>query len=141
MQFSIGHVLAALDKTLLNPFLSALVPLYLHFFTENKLIFTPSSGILPYSLQTPLPPILYKALVLFGLGFTLRVNRFLSARALNNGVTAKFDWKKEIVVVTGASGGIGAEAAKMIAARGTKVVVVDVIPLTYEKRTIPISLT
>jgi phosphoglycerate dehydrogenase-like enzyme len=72
---------------------------------------------------------------LLAAGVILRINRSLSRRALNNGVGAKFDWDKEIVLVTGGAGGIGAEAAQRFAARGSKVIVLDVLPLTYPKRT------
>ncbi|OCK86210.1 putative short-chain dehydrogenase [Lepidopterella palustris CBS 459.81] len=87
---SFGDLLALVDKTILNPWLTA-------------------------------PCVL------------LRVNRALSRKALNNGVNAKFDWSKEIILITGAAGGIGAEAAKKLAARGSTVVVLDVLPLTYPK--------
>lgn len=136
MQFSIGHVLAALDSTILNPWLTQLVPLLLHFRTDNKLVIRPSGGTIPYRIQTPLPPALYRALALFGVGFILRVNRYLSSRALNNGVESSFDPEKEIVLITGAAGGIGAKTAQMIAAKGARVVVIDVIPLTFDKRKI-----
>ncbi|KAL5042251.1 hypothetical protein BDW71DRAFT_200732 [Aspergillus fruticulosus] len=43
-----------------------------------------------------------------------------------------WDWKKELVVVTGVSGGIGAGVAQRLAAMGTCVVVLDIIPLTYK---------
>ncbi|KAJ5765634.1 short-chain dehydrogenase [Penicillium odoratum] len=55
-------------------------------------------------------------------------------RALNNGVQTQFHWKKEIILVTGGSGGIGAAAVQRLATRGSKIVVIDVIPLTFPKR-------
>ena len=61
------------------------------------------------------------------------LNRALNIRALNHGTKASFDWSKEIVVVTGGSGGIGGETVKRLAASGTTVVVLDLIPLTYKK--------
>jgi all-trans-retinol dehydrogenase (NAD+) len=64
----------------------------------------------------------------------LRINRSLSRKALNNRVTAQFDWEHEIIVVTGGSGGIGAVAAQRLASRGSTVVILDVIPLTFTKR-------
>ena len=61
------------------------------------------------------------------------LNRALNIRALNYGTKASFDWSKEIVVVTGGSGGIGGETVKRLAASGTTVVVLDLIPLSYKK--------
>lgn len=62
------------------------------------------------------------------------INRYLSRRALNNGVSATFDWKKEIVLVTGGSDGIGAATVKKLAERGTTIVVLDIRPLNFEPR-------
>jgi hypothetical protein len=62
----------------------------------------------------------------------LWVNNLLSARSQNNWVTDdSWDWKKELVVVTGGSGGIGGGVAQRLAAMGAQVVVLDIIPLTY----------
>lgn len=63
-----------------------------------------------------------------------RSNRYLSQRAMNNGVDATFDWKREMVLVTGGSNGIGAACAQKLASRGTQVIVLDILPLTYEAR-------
>lgn len=48
----------------------------------------------------------------------------------------KYNWEKEVVVITGGSGGIGGLVVRELARRaeGVKVVVVDVIGLTYEAR-------
>jgi 3-oxoacyl-ACP reductase-like protein len=61
------------------------------------------------------------------------VNRILNIRALNHGTQASFDWSKEIVVITGGSGGIGGETVKRLAAGGTTVVILDLVPPTYPK--------
>lgn len=73
-------------------------------------------------------------LVVSGLGFVYAVNKYLTQRALNHGTKASFDWKKEIILVTGGSGGIGGATVQQLAKRGTKIVVVDVLPLTYKAR-------
>ncbi|KOS37977.1 hypothetical protein ACN38_g11224 [Penicillium nordicum] len=61
-----------------------------------------------------------------------QINRRLSRRALNNGVSATFDWEKEIVLVTGGSDGIGAATVQKLAERGTTIIVLDIRPLTYD---------
>ncbi|KAJ6133435.1 hypothetical protein N7471_008650 [Penicillium samsonianum] len=61
-----------------------------------------------------------------------QINRYLSRRALNNGVSATFDWEKEIVLVTGGSDGIGAATVQKLAERGTTIIVLDIRPLTYD---------
>lgn len=63
-----------------------------------------------------------------------QINRRLSRRALNNGVSATFDWEKEIVLVTGGSDGIGAATVQKLAERGTTIIVLDIRPLTYDAR-------
>ncbi|PYI28885.1 NAD(P)-binding protein [Aspergillus indologenus CBS 114.80] len=64
----------------------------------------------------------------------LWLNTYLSRQSRNNWTiddTWNDDWTKEIVVVTGGSGGLGAGVAQRLAALGARVVVVDIIPLTY----------
>ncbi|KAL2797425.1 hypothetical protein BJX66DRAFT_335046 [Aspergillus keveii] len=64
------------------------------------------------------------------------LNDWLSTKSANNWITDKsWDWKKEVVVVTGGSGGIGAGVAQRLAAMGARVVVLDIIPLTYKPET------
>lgn len=73
-------------------------------------------------------PVLYGSFV----SLTLWLNDFLSKWARNNWtIDTSYDWTREIAVVTGGSGGIGASVAHRLAADGVRVVVLDVIPLTY----------
>jgi all-trans-retinol dehydrogenase (NAD+) len=97
MRFSIGDVLALLDKTLLNPLVAAVSLLSLHLFTNNKFVLTHVDSWLPYRVQ--IPPSLRNAVLLVGVGLLLRINRFMSRRALNNGAKAHFDWDREIIVL------------------------------------------
>ncbi|KAL2127111.1 hypothetical protein VTI74DRAFT_11311 [Chaetomium olivicolor] len=70
-----------------------------------------------------------KALLVFG--FLRLLNAYISRRVLNNWVDDNYDWSREIVVVTGGSGGIGGHVVQLLAERGIKVVVLDIQPLTY----------
>ncbi|KAJ4171273.1 hypothetical protein NW754_015036 [Fusarium falciforme] len=79
-----------------------------------------------------LEPWVVPGVVVSGLGFVYAVNKYLTQRALNHGSKASFDWKREIILVTGGSGGIGGATVQKLASRGTKIVVVDVLPLTYK---------
>jgi hypothetical protein len=58
----------------------------------------------------------------------------IAARALNNGISAAFNWKKEIVLVTGGADGIGYATVKKFASGGPRVVLVDVLPLSAGHR-------
>jgi hypothetical protein len=99
----------------------------------------------PRRMRSVLPPGL--ARIVYSKGFiqTLKVllfigvlkatNRFLSQRALNNAVEdSTWDWKKEIVLVTGGSSGIGEIVTRKLAERGIKVIVLDIIPPKEELR-------
>lgn len=86
-----------------------------------------------HAKQLSLPP--WKLAYWLGLPYiAYRFNSYLSYRALNNGITDTFEWQKEIILITGGSNGIGAAAAQQLASKGTRVIVLDVLPLTYEAR-------
>lgn len=70
--------------------------------------------------------------ILMYLGIIRYINNYLSHGALDNWVADKYDWDKEIVVVTGGAGGIGGEIVKLFEEKGVTVVVLDVIPMTFE---------
>ncbi|CCG84250.1 protein of unknown function [Taphrina deformans PYCC 5710] len=57
-----------------------------------------------------------------------KVNALLSRRALNHGTTDKYDWSKEIVLVTGGSSGIGYCVVNQLSNRGIKVIILDLHP-------------
>lgn len=66
--------------------------------------------------------------ILFGIGLLRRVNNKLSKLVLNNfRKDTSWDWTKEIVVVTGGSGGIGASVVRMFAEKNIKVIILDVL--------------
>ena len=59
---------------------------------------------------------------------------YFDRQVLDNWTTDTYDWDKEIVLITGGAGGIGGQVVKLLAERGTRVVVLDVIPMTFEAR-------
>ncbi len=61
-------------------------------------------------------------------------NRWLSDKVLNNWTSDKYDWTKEIVLVTGGADGIGGEMVKLFAEKKIKVIVLDIQPLTFKAR-------
>lgn len=127
MTWSLGDLLILIDRTVLNPLLAGLSvggALYLDPPTAYNY-----AGIRSH-IDSSYPLSILTKLFIFAL--VLRSNRFLSRKALNNGVSTTFDWSKEIVVVTGGSSGIGAATVQRLAEKGGKVVVLDVLPLTFK---------
>lgn len=74
--------------------------------------------------------------VLVYLGIFRWFNILLSTAALNNWKRSKYEWNKEIVVVTGGSDGIGKLLALLLEEKGAKVAILDIQPLTFGPRTI-----
>jgi all-trans-retinol dehydrogenase (NAD+) len=71
---------------------------------------------------------------LFYIGLARLVSGYLDRGVLDNWTADKYDWDKQIVLVTGGAGGIGGQVVRLFAERGIKVVVLDVIPMTFEAR-------
>lgn len=69
---------------------------------------------------------------LFCLGVARVLSGWFSDRVRNNWVDDAYDWDREIVVVTGGSGGIGGAVVRLFDELGVTVVVLDVQPLTFE---------
>jgi hypothetical protein len=66
------------------------------------------------------------------LGGIFWVNQFLNWGANNSFIRAEpWDMRKELVLITGGSGGIGASVARRLAKEGNRVVVLDILPLGF----------
>lgn len=70
--------------------------------------------------------------ILIYLGLIRWLNGILNRGVLDNWSSDKYNWKKEVVVVTGGSDGIGKKVVMLLARSGVKVIVLDVQPLTFE---------
>ncbi|KAF5600597.1 short-chain dehydrogenase reductase [Fusarium pseudoanthophilum] len=57
-----------------------------------------------------------------------KAHRLLSQAALNNFVSDTYDWRKELVVVTGGSGGLGSLLVHKLARNSIRVISIDVKP-------------
>ena len=70
------------------------------------------------------------------LGIARVFNRLMNRGALNNWTRAKFDWDKELVVITGGSDGFGRILVHLFAAKHpkTRIIVLDVQEPTYQLR-------
>ncbi|KAE9382044.1 NAD(P)-binding protein [Stipitochalara longipes BDJ] len=69
---------------------------------------------------------------LFYFGVIRLVSGYFDQKVLDNWTKDEYDWDKEIVLITGGAGGIGGQVVRLLSERGTKVVVLDVIPMTFE---------
>ena len=70
--------------------------------------------------------------LLFYASIIRTISGYLDNGVLNNWTKDPYNWDKEIVLITGGAGGIGGNVVKLLAERGIKVVVLDVIPMTFE---------
>ncbi|KAK6209907.1 short-chain dehydrogenase [Colletotrichum tabaci] len=125
---TIDTVAAALRDTMLNPGLTASVAAAVTWLLEPDTF--GSRG-----LHTSLFQLGLAAWVLTAAGLVLRLHEQLNMWTANNWTRDSiWDWDKEIVLITGASSGIGATMAQQLIARNprTKVVVVDYVPLTWQ---------
>lgn len=111
----IDPIMAGLRKTVLHPIFA--LPL-LYLVSGGRLsVVSPFEKLVQINAATSV---------------LLWLNNWLSAKSRNNWITdSLWDWKKELVVVTGGSSGIGAGVAQRLAAMGARVAVVDIVPLTY----------
>lgn len=71
-----------------------------------------------------------------------RISSYLAWRVQNNWTEDVYDWKKEIVLITGTSSGFGERVTQLLAEKGITVVALDINPLppTLAARECHISL-
>lgn len=69
---------------------------------------------------------------LFYFGLARWASNYFDTGVLDNWQSDTYDWNKEIILITGGAGGIGGKVVQLLAERGTKVIVLDVIPMTFE---------
>ena len=112
-------VLKLIARTALNP--SLLLPLVLLArYTKRG----QDLSILHYKAYGRIKTLLY-------LGLARTVSRWLSDKVRNNWVNDRYDWSREIVVVTGGASGIGGAMVKLFDELGIKIVVIDIQAMTY----------
>lgn len=133
MRFAIDHVLSYLSRTVFNPWLLlTLVPRML--MEADSQVFTQ-----PLSPQTPklLFLALYSFLTNFNsallaippfIGLLFKLNECMNFWWVDSGIKDKYDWPKEIAVVTGGSGATGSATIRNMLKMGVgKVVILDVM--------------
>ncbi|KAI9171392.1 Dehydrogenase RED2 [Paramyrothecium foliicola] len=117
--FCADVIFKLINKTALNP--SLLLPLLLLArYTKRG----QDLSILHPKLLRTLTRLLYVS-VAGSLG------SWYSSKVRNNWVSDKYDWSREIVLVTGGAGGIGGSIVKLFEELGITVVVLDVQPMSF----------
>ena len=112
-------ILKLIARTALNP--SLLLPLVLLArYTKRG----QDLSILHHKAYGRIKTLLY-------LGLARTVSRWLSDKVRNNWVNDRYDWSREIVVVTGGASGIGGAMVKLFDELGIKIVVIDIQAMTY----------
>jgi hypothetical protein len=126
--FTLDTFARLLVRTFFNPKLS--LPLYL--LVEYTKVGRKQTDVVFGKYGDVKPIVMQVFAVIVALGTAGRINRALNWGATNNWTTDIFVPEKEVVVVTGGSGGIGAEIVQLLLASERKikaVVVLDIQPL------------
>jgi all-trans-retinol dehydrogenase (NAD+) len=111
--------------------LTVAVPLYL--LSDQTAHVDAKNTLLDIIARIGLSPSLSKTILkaLLGLCLASSFNNYLNQRSSGRGLLGANDsyvWSREIVVVTGASSGIGNLVAKALAGKGIKTIILDVNP-------------
>jgi all-trans-retinol dehydrogenase (NAD+) len=78
------------------------------------------------------PKVLRAVVALLYTSLAGSIGSWYSAKVRNNWVSDKYDWSKEIVLVTGGAGGIGGSIVKIFEELGVTVVVLDIQPMSFD---------
>ncbi|KAL4889783.1 hypothetical protein BDV59DRAFT_103666 [Aspergillus ambiguus] len=105
-----------LQRTVLSPWKTVPLLLLAHYTAKGK------------DVAEQYPRLFQALKVLASLAVLRRVNAAMNRRALNNGVSDRYDWNREVVVLTGGSNGIGRQVASLLGSRGIKVAILDIQP-------------
>lgn len=82
--------------------------------------------------MTILHPTAYKRIKnIFYLGILRTIINFMSEKTRNNWQRDRYDWSREIVLITGGAAGIGGTVVKLFDELAIKVVVLDIQPMTF----------
>jgi all-trans-retinol dehydrogenase (NAD+) len=120
--FTFDTVLSIIRKTALNPAIT--IPLYLASLYTTK--GREEAALRPKAAEW------LKALSI--ICAYRSASKFLDKGVLNNWTNDVYDWKKEIVVVTGGSDGIGAKVVQMLAEKDIKVAILDIQKPKFDGR-------
>lgn len=124
---TIDWVARVVRKSVLNPTLVA--PIVLALFAAEK-----NGQLAAHVSRAALSKSKNAGLASLILGTALCINSYLNRQSQNNWTApSQWDWKKEIVVITGGSNGFGARMAQMLLERNaeTTIVILDFAPLRW----------
>ena len=110
------------QTTVLNPFLTLPLLLFARYTLRGE----------GFALDHPTA--IRRLKIALYLGLARFANGLLNRGVLNNWTRAKFDWSKELVVITGGSDGIGKLLVHLFAEKNIKVIILDVQAPTYSLR-------
>lgn len=122
----IDPIASFISKTALNPILAGLSSIILRALLDRGSL----DSLATITQQNQFFRI---SKILTACGTIFWANRFLNWGSNNNWIrSSKWNPAAELVLVTGGSGGIGASVAQRLAREGTRVIVVDILPLSFK---------
>ncbi|MCJ1399234.1 hypothetical protein MMC11_002436 [Xylographa trunciseda] len=117
--FTADVVQSIIQNTVLNPVLTLPLVLLARYVRDGE-----------YTIAHPLA--VNRLQICLYLGIARWVNGFLSRGSLNNWTSDRWDWDKELIVITGGSDGIGKLLVQLFAGLNAKILILDVQKPTFE---------